>query len=63
MMRLYYDDPALLTFDATVVACEPTAAGYRIALDRSAFYPTSGGQLHDSSGSCGPQVRCYRCPK
>ena len=47
MMRLYYDDPALLTFDATVVACEPTAAGYRIALDRSAFYPTSGGQLHD----------------
>jgi alanyl-tRNA synthetase len=46
-MRLYYDDPVLLTFDATVIACESAAAGYRIALDRSAFYPTSGGQLHD----------------
>ena len=46
-MRLYYDDPSLLIFEATVVACEPTAGEYRIALDRSAFYPTSGGQLHD----------------
>ena len=46
-MRLYYDDPALLAFDATVVACEPAGDGYRVALDRTAFYPTSGGQPHD----------------
>lgn len=46
-LRLYYDDPALLTFDATVLACEPQSDGYRVALDRSAFYPTSGGQAHD----------------
>lgn len=47
-VRLYYDDPALLTFDATVTACEPHVDGYRVALDRSAFYPTSGGQPHDT---------------
>jgi alanyl-tRNA synthetase len=46
-LRLYYDDPALLAFDATVTACEPHAGGYRVALDRSAFYPSSGGQPHD----------------
>lgn len=46
-LRLYYDDPTLLTFDALVLACEPLDDGYRVALDRSAFYPTSGGQLHD----------------
>ncbi len=50
-VRLYYDDPALLVFDATVLACEPDATDgdgrFRVALDRSAFYPTSGGQPHD----------------
>ena len=46
-IRLYYDDPALLSFDATVIACEPESGGFRVALDRSAFYPTSGGQQHD----------------
>jgi alanyl-tRNA synthetase len=46
-LRLYYDDPALLAFDATVTACVPYADGYRVELDRSAFYPTSGGQPHD----------------
>lgn len=45
--RLYYDDPALLEFAAIVVACEPHDDCHRISLDRSAFYPTSGGQLHD----------------
>lgn len=45
--RLYYDDPALLDFDATVTACVSHAGGYHVALDRSAFYPTSGGQPHD----------------
>ena len=46
--RLYYDDPTLLTFDATVTACVPDAGGgYRVTLDRSAFYPSSGGQPHD----------------
>ena len=46
-LRLYYDDPTLLQFEARVLACEPSGDGYRVALDRSAFYPTSGGQPHD----------------
>lgn len=46
-IRLYYDDPGLLAFDATVVACEVDESAYRVAFDRSAFYPTSGGQPND----------------
>lgn len=46
--RLYYDDSHLLTFDATVVSCTPSGAGYAVILDRSAFYPTSGGQPFDT---------------
>lgn len=45
--RLYYDDPALLAFDATVTACAPVGEKWRVQLDRSAFYPSSGGQPHD----------------
>ncbi|HET9369950.1 MAG TPA: DHHA1 domain-containing protein [Vicinamibacterales bacterium] len=46
--RLYYTDPLLTTFDATVVSCEPAAAGFDVALDQTAFYPTSGGQPFDT---------------
>ena len=46
--RLYYTDAALLDFEAEVLAVEPVAAGQvRVRLDRTAFYPTSGGQPHD----------------
>ena len=44
-IRLYYTDPYLRTFDATIV--ERADDGRRLYLDRSAFYPTSGGQPHD----------------
>lgn len=46
--RLYYDQPYLKQFDAAVTACRAAQNGYDIALDRSAFYPTSGGQPHDT---------------
>jgi alanyl-tRNA synthetase len=43
--RLYYDDALLARFSATVAA---TADHGRVVyLDRTAFYPTSGGQAHD----------------
>ncbi|HEX5425598.1 MAG TPA: DHHA1 domain-containing protein [Candidatus Acidoferrales bacterium] len=49
--RLYYRDSFLREFDAQVVSCEPNPgpAGdrWRVVLDRTAFYPTSGGQPHD----------------
>lgn len=40
---LYLEDAYLQDFEATVVATEQD----RVALDRSAFYPTGGGQAHD----------------
>lgn len=46
-VRLFYDDPFLLEFDAGVMAVERDGARSVTVLDRSAFYPTSGGQLHD----------------
>lgn len=46
--RLYYDDSFLREFDAQVLACEPDGARWRVRLDRSAFYPTSGGQPFDT---------------
>ncbi len=45
-IRLYYDDAYLTTFDATVVAREDD--GRLLYLDRTALYPTSGGQPHDT---------------
>jgi alanyl-tRNA synthetase len=43
--RLYYTDSYLTQFDARVSSIEDD--GRRVYLDRTAFYPTSGGQLHD----------------
>jgi alanyl-tRNA synthetase len=46
--RLYYTDMSLLEFEASIVAGGQTDAGYFTILDKTAFYPTSGGQLHDT---------------
>lgn len=46
--RLYYDEVYLKEFDATVLEARPGKAGCEIRLDRSAFYPTSGGQPYDT---------------
>ncbi len=45
--RLYYNDAYLTEFDATVLECRKNGEKYDILLDRSAFYPTSGGQPYD----------------
>ncbi len=46
--RLYYSDPDLLEFDATILDTGQHGDHHYTTLDRSAFYPTSGGQLHDT---------------
>ena len=46
--RLYYDNAYLTEFDAQVLACRPNGDQYDVLLDRSAFYPTSGGQPFDT---------------
>jgi alanyl-tRNA synthetase len=45
--RLYYSDSYLREFDATVVETREHDGGAAVVLDRTAFYPTSGGQPHD----------------
>jgi alanyl-tRNA synthetase len=45
--RLYYTDAYLREFDATIVGAEPRDARTLVTLDRTAFYPTSGGQPFD----------------
>lgn len=46
--RLYYDNAYLTEFDAQVLACKPNGEFFDVLLDRSAFYPTSGGQPFDT---------------
>ncbi len=50
--RLYYTDPYLRSFEAQVVESE----GNRIYLNRTAFYPSSGGQPHDLGALSGVPV-------
>ena len=45
--KLYYNDPFLKDFTATVLSCEETKGGYQVVLDRTAFYPEGGGQPAD----------------
>jgi len=46
--RLYYRDSFLREFDARVLACTPAGDQHRAVLDRTAFYPSSGGQPFDT---------------
>lgn len=45
--KLYYTDPRLSAFTATVQACREVQDGWEIVLDRTAFYPEGGGQPCD----------------
>jgi alanyl-tRNA synthetase len=47
--RLYYHDARLLEFDATVISVSERDDGQiAVTLDRTAFYPTGGGQPTDT---------------
>ena len=52
--RLYYTDSRLTTFDARVTS--RSNDNLRVTLDRTAFYPTSGGQPHDTGALGGVRV-------
>jgi alanyl-tRNA synthetase len=45
--RLYYSDSYLREFDAEVLRIEAVPDGCKVYLNRTAFYPTSGGQPTD----------------
>ncbi|MBM4457639.1 MAG: alanyl-tRNA editing protein [Chloroflexi bacterium] len=46
--RLYYSDPYLRVFTARVIASRTVEGKPAVALDRTAFYPTGGGQPNDT---------------
>ena len=45
--KLFYSDPHLKSFTATVLSCRPGKHGWDVELDRTAFYPEGGGQPGD----------------
>ena len=45
--KLYYQDSHAKEFAAQVLSCEKVKKGYRIVLDRTAFFPEGGGQFGD----------------
>ena len=45
--KLYYQDPYLREFPATVLSCEPAGEAWKVVLDQTAFYPEGGGQPAD----------------
>ncbi|HET9481981.1 MAG TPA: alanyl-tRNA editing protein [Candidatus Polarisedimenticolia bacterium] len=56
-LRLFRDDSYLTRFDAHVTHVEPAGPGLLlIELDRTAFYPTGGGQPHDTGRLGGLEV-------
>ena len=64
--RLYYDDSFLYEFEAQVTEVLPASQGEgrpAVILDRTAFYPTSGGQVFDTGwiaqvDDSGDSIKC-----
>ena len=54
--RLYYDDAYLAAFDASVATVDDRDGRLVVTLDRTAFYPTSGGQPFDTGTLAGYSV-------
>lgn len=46
-IKLYYEDPFLREFPATVLSCEAAGEAWKVVLDQTAFYPEGGGQPAD----------------
>src|SRR5215468_7343166 len=55
--RLYYNDSHLIEFNARVVDVTERVSGWTaVVLDRTAFYPTGGGQPSDTGTLNGSRV-------
>ncbi len=56
MIKLYDTDSYMSKFSATVTGCEKTEKGYKILCDKTAFFPTAGGQDCDTGTLAGQRV-------
>ena len=55
--RLYYNDSHLIEFEARVIEISERVSGWTaVTLDRTAFYPTGGGQPSDTGTINGLRV-------
>jgi len=54
--KLYWSDSYLKNFEATIKSVENKEKISEVILDRTAFYPTSGGQMHDTGQMDGKEV-------
>src|ERR687897_3400610 len=54
--RIYYTDPYCASFDAVVTRAFTHEGRPAVVLDRTAFYPTSGGQPFDTGTLGGARV-------
>ena len=54
--RIYYTDPSCTSFEAVVAKAFEHEGRPAVALDRTAFYPTSGGQPFDTGTLSGVKV-------
>jgi len=52
----YWEDGTIFEFEATVAAVEASARGLVVRLDKTYFYPESGGQLGDGGTVAGVEV-------
>src|SRR5215510_2122739 len=55
--RLYYHDSFLFKFEARVLESSERDGRIAVVLDRTAFYPTSGGQVYDTGKFILPDKR------
>ncbi len=58
--KLFYADPFLREFTATVLSCEEAKGGFAVVLDETAFYPEGGGQPTDHGTLGGMSVTDVR---
>lgn len=54
--HLYLNQPNITEFPATILRAFPHGSHHAVILDQTAFYPTSGGQMHDTGTINGIEV-------